>query len=128
MYLARLAPYGARVTSSSGHRPERGCSRSSRAHSRAASPSVAAARSYAADQTLINYCLRGLGEKGPNLYLWAHDNLQQAMRVADTTAFMYVDTSGGGRTGYLVEYGSTKAMFDSPKEDYTKQYIRGEFS
>jgi phosphate transport system ATP-binding protein len=28
-------------------------------------------------------------------------NLQQAMRVADKTAFMYVDTSGGGRTGYL---------------------------
>jgi len=55
-------------------------------------------------------------------------NLQQAMRVADKTAFMYVDTSGGGRTGYLVEYGDTKAMFDSPKEEYTKQYIRGEFS
>ena len=55
-------------------------------------------------------------------------NLQQAMRVADKTAFMYVDTSGGGRTGYLVEYGHTKEMFDSPKEEYTKQYLRGEFS
>jgi phosphate transport system ATP-binding protein len=55
-------------------------------------------------------------------------NLQQAMRVADKTAFMYVDTSGGGRTGYLVEYGDTKEMFDNPKEEYTKQYIRGEFS
>src|SRR5215471_5466874 len=38
-------------------------------------------------------------------------NLQQAMRVADKTAFMYVDTTAGGRTGYLVEYGDTKAMF-----------------
>jgi len=55
-------------------------------------------------------------------------NLQQAVRVADKTAFMYVDTSGGGRTGYLVEYGDTKEMFDNPKEEYTKQYIRGEFS
>ncbi|MGE0825742.1 MAG: phosphate ABC transporter ATP-binding protein PstB [Candidatus Binatia bacterium] len=55
-------------------------------------------------------------------------NLQQAMRVADKTAFMYVDTSRGGRTGYLVEYGDTKEMFDNPKEEYTQQYIRGQFS
>jgi phosphate transport system ATP-binding protein len=55
-------------------------------------------------------------------------NLQQAMRVADNTAFMYVDTSRGGRTGYLVEYGGTKEIFEAPKEEYTKQYIRGEFS
>ena len=31
-------------------------------------------------------------------------NLQQAKRVADMTAFLYVDTSNGGRTGYMVEY------------------------
>src|SRR5882724_6909334 len=55
-------------------------------------------------------------------------NLQQATRVADKTAFMYVDTSRGGRTGYLVEYRETKEMFEDPKEEYTKQYIRGEFS
>ena len=55
-------------------------------------------------------------------------NLQQAMRVADKTAFMYVDTTRGGRTGYLVEYGDTKELFENPREDYTKQYIRGEFS
>jgi phosphate transport system ATP-binding protein len=55
-------------------------------------------------------------------------NLQQATRVADKTAFMYVDTSRGGRTGYLVEYQDTKEMFEDPKEEYTKQYIRGEFS
>jgi len=55
-------------------------------------------------------------------------NLQQAMRVADKTAFMYVDTSRGGRTGYLVEYGDTKAMFENPTQEYTRQYIRGEFS
>jgi phosphate transport system ATP-binding protein len=55
-------------------------------------------------------------------------NLQQAMRVADKTAFMYVDTSRGGRTGYLVEYSDTKELFESPQQEYTKQYIRGEFS
>ena len=55
-------------------------------------------------------------------------NLQQAMRVADKTAFMYVDTSRGGRTGYLVEYGHTKEMFENPTQEYTRQYIRGEFS
>jgi len=55
-------------------------------------------------------------------------NLQQAQRVADKTAFLYVDTSQGSRTGYLVEYGPTRQIFESPQEEYTKQYIRGEFS
>jgi phosphate transport system ATP-binding protein len=55
-------------------------------------------------------------------------NLQQAKRVADMTAFLYVDTSGGGRTGYLVEYGRTEQIFEDPKQEYTKEYIRGEFS
>lgn len=34
-------------------------------------------------------------------------NMQQATRVADTTAFFGVDISQGGRTGYLVEMGYT---------------------
>jgi len=55
-------------------------------------------------------------------------NLQQAKRVADMTAFLYVDTSGGGRTGYLVEHGQTAQIFEDPKQQYTKDYIRGEFS
>jgi phosphate transport system ATP-binding protein len=55
-------------------------------------------------------------------------NLQQAKRVADMTAFLYVDTSAGGRTGYMVEYGTTHGIFEEPKEEYTKEYIRGEFS
>jgi phosphate transport system ATP-binding protein len=55
-------------------------------------------------------------------------NLQQAKRVADMTAFLYVDTSEGGRTGYMVEYGQTKQIFEEPKEQYTKDYISGEFS
>jgi phosphate transport system ATP-binding protein len=55
-------------------------------------------------------------------------NLHQALRVADKTAFMYVDTTKGGRTGYLVEFSETKAMFENPREEFTRQYIRGEFS
>jgi phosphate transport system ATP-binding protein len=55
-------------------------------------------------------------------------NLQQAKRVADKTAFLYVDTTQGGRTGYLVEYGDTQEIFDQPKEKHTQDYIRGEFS
>jgi phosphate transport system ATP-binding protein len=52
-------------------------------------------------------------------------NLQQARRVADKTAFLYVDTSSGGRTGYMVEYGDTGQIFDNPQARETQQYIRG---
>jgi len=55
-------------------------------------------------------------------------NLQQAQRFADRTGFLYVDTTQGGRTGYLVEFGDSKEMFDNPKEKHTRDYIRGEFS
>src|ERR1700736_870945 len=55
-------------------------------------------------------------------------NLQQAKRVADMTAFLYVDTTAGGRTGYMVEYGPTQTIFENPREEHTKEYIRGEFS
>ena len=54
--------------------------------------------------------------------------MQQATRVADLTAFFGVDISHGGRTGYLVEMGETKQIFDAPREQLTKQYVRGEFS
>lgn len=55
-------------------------------------------------------------------------NLQQAARVADKTGFMFVDTTQGGRTGYLVEFDDTKKLFQDPAQQATKQYIRGEFS
>ena len=55
-------------------------------------------------------------------------NLQQAQRVADNTGFLYVDTSAGGRTGYLVEFGDSRQLFESPQERHTQDYIRGEFS
>jgi phosphate transport system ATP-binding protein len=55
-------------------------------------------------------------------------NMQQALRVADKTAFLYVDTSQGGRTGYLVEFGDTKQVFESPREKATLEYVSGAFS
>ena len=55
-------------------------------------------------------------------------NLQQAQRVADKTGFLYVDTTQGGRTGYLVEFGDSKQVFNDPIEKHTRDYIRGEFS
>ncbi len=55
-------------------------------------------------------------------------NLQQAQRVADETGSLYVDTSAGGRTGYLVEYSDSKQLFENPREKHTRDYIRGEFS
>ncbi len=55
-------------------------------------------------------------------------NLQQAMRVADRTGFLYVDTTQGGRTGYLVEFGPSKELFEAPREEHTKNYISGQFS
>lgn len=55
-------------------------------------------------------------------------NMQQANRVADKTAFFSVDISKGGRTGYLVEMGDTKQIFEAPQQELTKEYIRGEFS
>ena len=55
-------------------------------------------------------------------------NMQQAMRVADKTAFFSVDISKGGRTGFLVEQGETNQIFHDPREKLTKDYISGEFS
>ena len=55
-------------------------------------------------------------------------NMQQAQRVADTTAFFSVDISRGSRTGYLVESGPTKQLFESPREQLTKEYVSGQFS
>jgi phosphate transport system ATP-binding protein len=46
-------------------------------------------------------------------------NMQQASRVADYTAFMYL--------GKLIEYGETTALFERPKEQLTERYITGKF-
>jgi phosphate transport system ATP-binding protein len=55
-------------------------------------------------------------------------NLSQAQRVADKTGFLYVDTTQGGRTGYMVEYGDTAQIFENPREKHTIDYVHGKFS
>ena len=55
-------------------------------------------------------------------------NMHQASRVSDKTAFFNVKASEtGGRTGYLVEYNSTKLIFSHPQQEDTKAYISGKF-
>jgi phosphate transport system ATP-binding protein len=46
-------------------------------------------------------------------------NMQQAARVSDYTAFMYL--------GELVEFGETSKLFTSPSEKATQDYITGRF-
>ena len=46
-------------------------------------------------------------------------NMQQAARVSDFTAFMYL--------GELVEYGATKQIFENPLKELTERYISGKF-
>ncbi|HEY8282893.1 MAG TPA: phosphate ABC transporter ATP-binding protein PstB [Chloroflexota bacterium] len=52
-------------------------------------------------------------------------NMQQAARVSDRTAFLMVDMED--RTGVLVEEGPTKAMFSTPREKRTEDYVTGRF-
>jgi phosphate transport system ATP-binding protein len=46
-------------------------------------------------------------------------NMQQAARVSDFTAFLYL--------GQLIEYGETKNVFENPKRELTEKYLTGKF-
>jgi phosphate transport system ATP-binding protein len=46
-------------------------------------------------------------------------NMQQAARVSDFTAFLYV--------GRLIEYGNTTSVFENPTNELTEKYITGKF-
>lgn len=46
-------------------------------------------------------------------------NMQQAQRVGDYVAFMYL--------GELIEFGPGKEVFANPQNDLTKRYIQGHF-
>ncbi len=46
-------------------------------------------------------------------------NMQQAARVSDQTAFLYL--------GELVEFGPTERLFTNPREERTEAYITGRF-
>jgi phosphate transport system ATP-binding protein len=45
--------------------------------------------------------------------------MQQAARVSDFTAFMYL--------GELVEFAPTKTMFTNPSDPRTENYLTGRF-
>ena len=46
-------------------------------------------------------------------------NMQQAARIADTTAFML--------DGELIEHGPTNDIFTNPKDERTERYVTGKF-
>ncbi|MBA3571810.1 MAG: phosphate ABC transporter ATP-binding protein, partial [Pyrinomonadaceae bacterium] len=46
-------------------------------------------------------------------------NMQQAARVSDFTALMYV--------GDLIEFDDTKVIFTNPKKKQTEDYITGRY-
>lgn len=46
-------------------------------------------------------------------------NMQQAARISDYTAFMYI--------GELIEFGNTRELFVKPKQQHTEDYITGRF-
>jgi phosphate transport system ATP-binding protein len=46
-------------------------------------------------------------------------NLQQAARVSDMTAFMYI--------GEVIEFGNTRDVFENPQKTLTENYITGKF-
>ena len=46
-------------------------------------------------------------------------NMQQAARVSDFTAYMYL--------GEMIEFGATDKIFTTPKQKATEDYITGKF-
>lgn len=46
-------------------------------------------------------------------------NMQQAKRISDFTAFMYL--------GKLIEFGATESVFNNPTEELTAHYLQGSF-
>ena len=46
-------------------------------------------------------------------------NMQQAARISDYTAFLYM--------GELIEYGPTDVIFTNPREERTEAYVTGRF-
>ena len=51
-------------------------------------------------------------------------NMQQAQRVSDRCAFFL---AADRQPGYIVEHGPTEAMFGSPQDERTADYVAGRF-
>jgi len=56
-------------------------------------------------------------------------NMQQAVRVADMTAFFNAEAveGGTGKVGYLVEFSETEKIFNAPNQQATQDYVSGRF-
>jgi phosphate transport system ATP-binding protein len=56
-------------------------------------------------------------------------NMQQAVRVADLTAFYNAEavSGGSGKVGYLVEFSETEKIFNNPDQQSTQDYVTGRF-
>jgi len=56
-------------------------------------------------------------------------NMQQAVRVADNTAFFNAEAveGGSGKVGYLVEFNATERIFNAPTQQATLDYVSGRF-
>jgi phosphate transport system ATP-binding protein len=55
-------------------------------------------------------------------------NMQQAARVSDRTAFFTVEVhDDGSRTGTIVEFDRTEAIFTNPADQRTQDYVTGRF-
>jgi phosphate transport system ATP-binding protein len=56
-------------------------------------------------------------------------NMQQAVRVADKTAFFNAEAveGGSGKVGYLVEFSETEKIFNAPAQQATQDYVSGRF-
>ncbi|QNI70362.1 phosphate ABC transporter ATP-binding protein PstB [Cyanobium sp. NS01] len=56
-------------------------------------------------------------------------NMQQAVRVADLTAFYNAEavSGGSGKVGYLVEFSETEKIFNNPAQQSTQDYVTGRF-
>jgi phosphate transport system ATP-binding protein len=51
-------------------------------------------------------------------------NMQQAARVSDFTAMMMIDDH---RSGRMIEYDNTNAIFTNPRDKRTEDYVTGRF-
>ncbi|HEY7174171.1 MAG TPA: phosphate ABC transporter ATP-binding protein, partial [Micromonosporaceae bacterium] len=51
-------------------------------------------------------------------------NMQQAQRISSACAFFLAEQ---GAPGYIVEHGSTEAMFEAPRDPRTADYVHGRF-
>ena len=66
----------------------------------------------------VHRMIRRLPEHGTSVILITH-NLQQAARICDFAAFMYL--------GKLIEFGAADQIFCAPHQPQTRDFVRGRF-